>query len=111
MILAKKYKATISIITAIWLVLFIGISTSHMGNAHNLYFSRGDVSQNISGQAEQTSHSHCPWAHAATMTTGSPVLHIDFSESIAENLFLSDIQSQCPTILASIHNPRGPPVS
>ena len=111
MILAKKYKAIISSLSTAWLVLFIGLSTSHMGNKHHLFTPIGDVDQNISNQSEQVSHAHCPWTNAATMTTGSPVLNNSFSDIVFENLYVSDAKGQYLPNLSSIHNPRGPPMS
>lgn len=111
MILSKKYKATISILTSLWLVLFISLSVSHMGNTHHMYFPQDNVTQYISNEADQASHSLCPWAYAATMTIGSLVVADIQTEIATDNLYVSYIQNLRLANPLTLPNPRGPPSS
>ena len=109
MILAKKYKATISILTLVWMVLFIGLSTSHMGNAHHLFFPNNDITQNLSSQSEQGTHTHCPWTYAAAMTIGSISVPDIQAEITTDKFYATEIHNlRLPNPLA-LPNTRGPP--
>jgi len=108
-ILAKKYKATISILTLVWMVLFMGLSTSHMGNAHHLFFPNNDVSQNLSNQSGQNDHSHCPWTYAATMTIGSISVPDIQPDITTDKFYAAEIQNFRLANPLTLPNTRGPP--
>ena len=110
MIIGNRIKSIYSIITATWLVIFLMVSTSHMGISHHLYTPGNTSSQINLAEENQTANKNCPWAYATLMTSGDNV-PIDFSYTIDSDHNFLIIQNQMYS--SDIHttsDPRAPPV-
>lgn len=109
MIIGNRIKSIYSIITAIWLVIFLMASTSHMGISHHLYIPGNHSSQINLSENNQDEDKDCPWAYATLMTSGDNT-PIDFSYTIDSDHYCLVIQNQfyfSDTYTTS--DPRGPP--
>ena len=109
MLLTKIFRTTISILTTGWLVTFICFSTSHLGNAHNLYFPKDIETQYSFTNSNAKTSDECPWTFAALMTLGD--LSVSNNITIAEfdEPNTSELQQFSITNIKFDTNQRGPP--
>ena len=109
MIIGNRIKSIYSIITAIWLVIFLMASTSHMGISHHLYIPGNPSSQVNLAENNQTDNRDCPWTYATLMTSGDNT-PIDFSYTIDSGHYCLVIQNQFySSNIYTTSDPRGPP--
>ncbi len=109
--LTDRFQTIISLLTSIWLMVFVCLSTSHMGTPHHI-----PLLETTSGQIElkQTQHVdtvHCQWTYAALMTIGDmPILAIHTMHELADIMVLVQSCYVASEVLVSF-DPRGPPTS
>lgn len=105
----NKTKSIFSTFTAIWLMIFLMASTSHMGISHHLYIPGNPSSQINLSENNQSDNKDCPWANATLMTSGdNPPIELSFT--IESDHYFFVIQSQfylSNTYTTS--DPRAPP--
>lgn len=109
MLLTNKFRTTISILTTGWLITFICLSTSHLGNTHNLHFPNDIKTQNSFTNSNVKNTDECPWTFAALMTLGD----LSFSDNITIAEFdepsFSELQQFSVTNIRFDTNQRDPP--
>jgi len=110
MLLTNKSQATVSILTTGWLITFIFLSTSHLGNSHCIYLTEDTKDQYSFTQSFDKNNRECPWTFSGLMTIGeSLVFENDFNSVYAE-LNVVELQNFCIKILCFHANQRDPPV-
>ena len=104
----NKAKSIFSSLIAIWLMIFLMASTSHMGLPHHFYIP-GDHSSQINLSEDNQDNQDCPWAYATLMTSGdNPPIELSFT--IESDHYFFVIQNQfylSDTYTTS--DPRAPP--
>ncbi|NHZ85396.1 MAG: hypothetical protein GWP19_05890 [Planctomycetia bacterium] len=109
MMLKNKAQLIVSSLTAIWLLIFLMASTSHMGIAHQLYFSDSNSNQINLSENNQNNNKDCPWTNATSMTSGdNPPIILTFSIDSDNQCYV--VQNQyCLSTTFTISEPRAPP--
>lgn len=109
MIIGIRIKSIYSTITAIWLVIFLMASTSHMGISHHLYIPGTHSSKVNSSENTQNEYKDCPWAYATLMTSGDN-FPIDFRYTIDSDHYCLVIHNQFYlSYIYTTSDSRGPP--
>jgi len=109
MVSTNKLRKTTSILIFSWMILFICLSTSHMGNTHCLYFPKNISKTQLIQQHLKGSEDQCPWTYAALMTLGDVLVPDNTPTVDFDELTIAYLQQ---SILSKIYfdtNPRGPP--
>ena len=109
MLLTNKFRTTISILTTGWLITFIFLSTSHLGNAHYLHFPKDVETQHSFTNSNDKTSDKCPWTFAALMTLGD--LSVSDNITIVKFVEVNIIELQYYSFTNIIFdtNQRGPP--